>query len=267
MMKRVTYIVALIASVVPLSSARSQTGIRPPQGWSLGVLGGAVAFSDMQRSSVTVSRPTPTGVEARELGRRIGAETATAMAGYLAYWPGRNWGLRFVGGYTPTRFEALMTESEAEYAGIGTDSEDQKLAALTIITADIQALFRLPTIKNRVLPYGILGGGIARYSVQRSGDPVPTEANGDFDGGARIRPAAVIGAGAMLPFQNRAFRLHFELTNHIAGTPLKGGEPQTIQIGDNSVEFNPQEEAAGEPKVSFTNGVRFMVGVSWSPNR
>jgi hypothetical protein len=266
-MKRVTYIVALALVALPVRGALAQTGIRPPQGWSFGLLGGAVAFSDMHRSSVTVSRPTPTGVQAMDFARRVGAETATVMSGYLAYWPSRNWGLRLQAGYAPSRFEALMNESEAERAGVATESDDQKLAGLTIITADIQALFRLPTIKNRVLPYGIIGGGLARYAVQRTGDPVPAEATGDFDRGARIRPAAIIGAGAMLPFQNRAFRLHFELTNHIAGTPLKGGESQTIQVGDSSLEFNPRQEPAGEPQVSLINGVRFMVGVSWSPNR
>jgi hypothetical protein len=249
------------------STAAGQAGIRPPQGWSLGLMGGAAAFSDMQRGTVRVVRPTAGGMESREMARRIGAETSTTLAGYLAFWPSRNWGLRVHGTYAPSRFETMMSESDAEYSGLPTTSSEQPLAGLDILTLDLQAMFRLPTIKNRVLPYGILGGGVARYQVRGGDAPVPEEAAGEFDGGVKLRPAAVVGVGAMLPFRQRAFRLHFELTNHIAGTPIKGGESRLFDAGGGTIEFDPQDEPAGDSRVSVVSGVRFMVGVSWSPKR
>ena len=250
-----------------VTNANAQTGIRPPQGWSLGFLGGAAAFSDMQRGSVRVTRPTSTGVEQREFARRVGAETSTTLAAYLAFWPSRNWGLRVHASYAPSRFETIMTEGDAEYAGMPTASDGERLAALSIVSGDLHALFRMPTIKNRVMLYGILGGGLARYSVTSADDPVPPEAEGDFEGGVKVRPAAVLGLGAMLPLRNRSFRMHFELTNHISATPLEGGDTQTYQDGDGSVEFLPRDEPAGERRVTVVNGVRFVVGLSYSPRK
>lgn len=229
-------------------------------------MGGAAAFSDMQRGSVRVFRPTAAGIESRELPRRVGAETSTALAANLAFWPSRNWGLRLHGTYAPTRFETVMKESEADFAGMPRNSEETgRLAGLNITTADLQLLFRLPTIKNRVLLYGIVGGGAARYEVVAGEEPVPEEAEGEFEGGVKFRPEGMFGLGAMLPFKNRAFRLHFELTDHLTSTPLEGGDPQTVELPDGEVLFDPQDEPAGERRVTVTNGVRFMVGVSWSP--
>lgn len=235
--------VLLLAAASELSA---QTGIRAPQGWSLGLMGGAAAFSDMQRGNIRVLRTTSAGMETRDLARRIGAKTSTAVGGYLSFWPNRNWGLRVHGTYTPTRFETVMRDSEADLAG-SMAPDSARLAALNVATADLQVLFRLPTIKNRVMLYGIVGGGAARY--QASGeDPVPPEAAEDFDSGNKIRPSGMFGLGAMLPFQNRAFRLHFELTDHITRTPIEAEIPRS-----------------GEQEVDVTSSVRFMVGASWSP--
>jgi hypothetical protein len=232
---------------------------------SVGFFGGAAAFSDMQRGSVRVFRPVSTGFESREMVRRVGAETSTSVGGYVAFWPSRNWGLRVQGAYAPTRFETFMKESEAEYAGLPQSSEENgRLAGLSIGTVDLDVMVRFPTIKNRVMLYGILGGGLARYSVQE-GNPVPEEAEGEFEGGVKVRPAAVFGLGAMLPMRNRALRLHFELTNHLAETPLQGGDRQATEMPNGTIVFDPGDEPAGERRVAIMSGVRFVVGVSWSP--
>jgi hypothetical protein len=139
-----------------------------------------------------------------------------------------------------------MRDSEATV--IGSASPDStRFAALDVMTGDLQALFRLPTIKNRVMLYGIVGGGVARYEV-RGEEPLPTEAAEDFESGEKVRPGGMFGIGAMLPFRNRAFRLHFELTDHMSGTPIEADVPRS-----------------GESEIRLTNSVRFMVGASWSP--
>ena len=257
----------LLLMLLPATAA-AQTGIRAPQGWSLGVFGGAAAFSDMLRGSVRVVRASTTGTEERELARRVGAETSTAVGAQVAFWPGRHWGVRLHGIYSPSRFETIMQESEAEYAGMpSTSVEGDRLAGLDVLSADLQLLFRLPTIKNRVMPYGILGGGVVRYSVQKGEEPVPQEAQGDFEGGVKVRPAAVFGLGAMLPLSHRSFRLHFELTNQIAGTPLQGGHQHSILNADGRIEIDPRDEPSGERRVSVTNTARFMVGASFAFRR
>jgi hypothetical protein len=70
-----------------------------------------------------------------------------------------------------------------------------------------------------------------------------------------------------LPFRNRAFRLHFELTNHLTATPINGGEERTVQLPQGEIEFSPRDEPSGEERVAVINAVRFMVGASWSPKR
>lgn len=265
-MKKASQFLALVLVVLVAPAAVAQTGIRAPQGWTLGIMGGAAAFSDMQRGTVRVIRTTDSGVEQRELARRVGAETSTSLAAWISYWPSRNWGLRVHGTWAPTRFETLMKESEAEYAGMPQSSEEEpKLAALSVMTGDLQFLFRLPTIKDRVMPYGILGGGMTRYTVQSGADPVPQEAEGEFEGGTKVRPAGIVGVGAMLPFRNRAFRLHFELTNHITRTPLHGGLQQAEETPLGTIEFDPQNQPSGESRVKLTNSARFMIGMSYSP--
>jgi hypothetical protein len=261
-------IVLFVAMAAFPAVLQAQTGIRPPQGWSLGLMGGAAAFSDLQRGSVHVLRPTSIGLERRELARRVSAETSTTLGANLSYWPSRNWGLRLNGTWAPTRFETLMKESEAEFAGLPQSSEEgERLAGLNIVTADLQGVFRLPTVKNRVMLYGILGAGVSRYEVASGDGAIPEEAEGEFDAGSRTRPSAMFGLGSMLPMRNRALRLHFELTNHISRTPLHGGDPQMAPIEDADVEIIPREEPAGERRVAVTNSVRFMVGISYSPKK
>jgi hypothetical protein len=198
---------------------------------------------------MTVFRTTSAGLETRDLGRRIGAETSTALGAYLAFWPSRNWGLRVYGTYAPTRFETILRGGHGSFDPAAPDTG--RLAGLDIMTADLQAMFRLPTIKNRVLLYGMLGGGVVRYEVRSSDEkePLPEEAHGDLGDGARIHSGGMFGLGAMLPFRNRAFRLHFELSDHIGKTPLHSAADD----GDN------------EDPVELTSSVRFMVGASWSP--
>ena len=259
-MNKTVLLFVFLASPLAAAEAVAQTGIRAPQGWSLGIFGGAAAFSDMQRGSVRV--------EDRELARRVGAETSTTLGGFLAFWPSQNWGLRAHGTWSPSRFETVMHEGEAEDAGIiSTSAEGERLAGLSIMSADLHFMFRLPTIKNRVMPYGILGAGAARYSVQTGDEPVPDEAQGDFEGGVKVRPAATLGLGAMLPMRNRSFRLHFELMNQVAATPLEGGSRQSILREDGTIVLDPRDEPAGERRVSVMNNVRFVVGASWAPRK
>ena len=259
-MNKTVLFAVLLTLAIAAADAAAQTGIRAPQGWSLGIFGGAAAFSDMQRGSIRV--------DDRELARRVGAETSTTLGAYLAFWPSQNWGLRAHGTYAPSRFETIMHEGDAEVAGVPlTSAEGHRLAGLSIMSADLQFLFRLPTIKNRVMPYGILGAGVARYSVQSGEEPVPDEAAGEFEGGDKIRPAAVLGLGAMLPMRNRSFRLHFELTNQLAATPLEGGEGHSVLTEDGTIVFDPRDTPAGERRVSVMNNVRFVVGVSFAPRK
>lgn len=227
--------------------AVAQTGIRPPRGLNVGVMGGGAAYSDLQRSGVRLERLTADGLEERSFPRRISVETSTAAGGWLSYWPTRSFGLRLQGTWSPSRFQVLATPSEGTFIGAESETGEPDLAGVEVITGDLQLLFRLPTLRNRVLPYGILGGGVTRYRTRGGEELLPSEAEEFFEDGSSVQPGGVFGLGAMLPLRNRAFRLHFELTDHVARTPIKSGG------------FVP-----GESRVRLTNSVQCMVGLSYS---
>lgn len=234
--------ILLISIATPLAA---QTGVRPPQGWSLGVFGGGAAFTDFQRASIHGFRPTGGGkLEEREIAQLVGAETAGAIAGTLAFWPSRNWGIRARGALAPTRFETVIRKSDADFMNAPETSEETgKLAALAISSLDGQILFRLPTIRGRIMPYGIVGGGVVRYALGRGDERVPEEAADDFEeGGSQTRGALSFGLGAMLGLRPERWALHFELTDQIARTPVEGTSSDQIRT---------------------TSSVAFMVGASW----
>ncbi|HEX6559961.1 MAG TPA: hypothetical protein VF021_10875 [Longimicrobiales bacterium] len=199
--------------------AIAQNGVRSPQGFSIGVAAGGSAFSDFQRSNFQAQRLSASGVEQQEFSRRVGAHTSGSVAGYLAFWPAQNWGLRLYGAYTPSRFEEIISRSAAEFTNA--PSADT-MAALAVENYQAQALFRLPTIKGRVMPYGIVGGGVMRYTAKNNG-VVPAEAATAFSSGRQTKTAASIGAGAMLQMRRRGWGLNFELIDNISRTPMASG--------------------------------------------
>lgn len=240
------------------SEADAQTGVRPPRGWSFGVFAGGSAFTDFQRGTVRATRVGSAGeIEFRDFPRSVGAQTAVIAGGILAYWPNKNWGVRAQASYAPSRFETVIPQSDAQFMGMPRSSEDSaRLAPLTISMYQAQLLFRLPTIRNRVMPYGIVGGGQTRYTIG-SGDPVPEEAVEDFGSGSRNRLAATVGLGAMINMRRKGWGLHFELTNQISQTPIKGAS-ETSEIAENA---RLLEDPRRSP-VGHINTVSFMVGVS-----
>jgi hypothetical protein len=235
----------LILILLAASPLNAQSGVRPPRGWSLGVFGGGAAFTDFQRSTVQAATLSQSGqAMAREFPRSVGAETSGALAGTLAYWPGNNWGFRLRGAYMPTRFETIIPQSEAVFLNQPRSSADgEAYRAMNITAYESQVLFRMPTIRHRIMPYGIVGGGVVRYSLRNGTEPVPDEAQSDFDGATPTRPAVTIGLGAMLGLQRPGWGLHFELVDQIARTPVRGDNDDSINM---------------------TSSLTFMVGASWT---
>lgn len=232
----------LLSIAAPLAA---QTGVRPPQGWSLGVFGGGAAFTDFQRVNVHGIRLSGAGeLEERQIARYIGAETSGAIAATLAFWPSKNWGVRARGLYAPTRFETVFRKSDAAFMNAPQTSEETgELAALAISSLDGQILFRLPTIRGRIMPYGIVGGGAVRYAHRGGNEPVPDEAADDFGAGrSQTRLAGSFGLGAMIGLRPERWGLHFELTDQISRTPVEG---------------------TSNDRIRSTSSVTFMVGASW----
>jgi hypothetical protein len=233
----------LVAALLSATPLYAQTGVQPPKGWSLGIFVGGAAYTDFQRADVRSVGITSAGIPFDvQYPQRLGAETTGTLAATLAFWPTRNWGLRFRGAYAPTRFETEIPQSDAELMG-APGLESRQLANLQITSYEGQLLFRMPTIHNRIMPYGIVGGGVIRYVPGGQG-AIPPEAEDDFDRGGRRQPEVTVGLGAMLGLQKHGWGLHFELIDQISRSPVTGG--------------------SDTDEIRLMNSVAFMVGASWT---
>ena len=233
----------VLAAFLIAPSLHAQTGVRPPQGWSLGIYVGGAAFTEFQRSNVRAIGVSVEGepIE-RELPQSVGAQTSGVLAATLAYWPTQNWGFRARAAYAPSRFETVIPQSDAEFLNMNrpaaTGSEFRSLA---ITSYEGQVLFRLPTIRHRIMPYGIFGGGVVGYALRSGAEPIPAEAASDFESGRQTRPAVTFGLGGMLGLRP-GWGLHFELMDQISRTPVRGSQEDSRET---------------------TSSLTFTVGASW----
>ena len=237
----------LMAAILGAAPLHAQTGVRPPEGWSIAVFGGGAAFTDFQRSRVAAALVSASGATVhREFSRSIRAETSGALAGSISFWPGKNWGYRARAAYAPTRFETVIPQAEAEFLDQPRSSTDSAaFRGVAVSTYDLEVLFRLPTVRHRIMPYGILGAGVAQYGLRKGDEPVPAEAE-SFMSGPQFSPAVTVGLGAMLGLRPQGWALHFELIDQIARTPIRSTDEDGIDV---------------------TSTLTFMVGASWTSGR
>lgn len=198
-----------------------QNGVRPPQGLSLGLAAGGSAFTAFHR--------TP------DAGR-LSAHTSGVFTGNVAFWPSKNWGLRVQVNHAPSRFEQIGPEPQLV-------ADTARLAGLSIWSYQGQVNFRMPTIKSRIMPYGIVGGGVVKYSAERDQDPIPPAAMSDFSAGSRTVPSGVLGVGARVQTRRNGWALNFELVDQLSRTPISGTDGSQVKV---------------------TNAASFTVGLSWT---
>lgn len=200
-----------------------------------GLIGGA-AYTDFQR----VAEPTATAGPLR----RITAETSPVLGVAIGVWPSRHWGLRFHASFAPTRLELrdggeTIEEQETVESRFPGSSVD-------VWTADLAFMVRAPvTPGGRVVPYFLLGGGILGFSAERGGAIGPARVLEKDP----VRPAAMVGLGALVALQRDQLALTFELTDHIFSTPIRE-DPQTTLL-----------QPAGD-QVGVTSQIRLLTGIT-----
>ena len=199
----------------------AQNGVRPPQGWSLSAAAGGSAYTALQRSSDQT---------------RLSPHTSGIFTAAIAWWPSGNWGLRVHGTERPTRFAEINTPDT-------TFSDTITYASLTIQAAQLELNFRMPTIHNRIMPYGVLGAGLTRFTARPRGNPLPPEATTDFAAGPVTVRSGTVGIGARLPTRRNGWGIDFELLDQIARTPIKSGRRNEVHT---------------------TSAASFTVGLSWT---
>ncbi len=210
---------------------------------------GGVAFTDFRRTEARASSAIP-GEEGME--RRLSAQTSLAFGAGAGVWIGRSWGLRVEGSYAPTRFDIDIV-SEDGSAG----TQQMEGAGLDVWTTEAHLIFRLPFGIDRLVPYGLVGGGAAFYDVRGDDEAIPFEARDSFARGSRTRFAGVFGLGAVLPLERYGLLLRFELTDLMTRTPVASGAMGTFEAEDGN-----QHVAESDRSDGMTSHVRFNIGLT-----
>jgi hypothetical protein len=265
------YFIAAVLFAPPLLASSATAQQRNPLtrmgGLVISVFAGGAAYTDLQRSAARVEL-TSTSVQPQtaEFTRRLSPETSPALAVAAGYWFTPHWGIRAHVGLAPSRFDVMVSEREA--ALLPQDSlllGPSYFAPVTIWTGDVQMLVRAPfTPRGRVAPYGILGGGVIRYVAGNSA-PLPPEAEPAFAADrSRTKASIVLGAGAMVPLQRHSLALSFELTDHLARTPVERTPSRMLSEGSAiRVVTSELNEQSVEGRVRTTSHVRLLVGLTW----
>lgn len=221
MFPRVVHI-CLVASAFVALPTISTAQVRPPEGWSLALGAGGAAYTALHRTDES---------------RRLSPHTSGQFVASLSYWPSRNWGLRAHGTLMPTRFEEIRPAFQMQ-------ADTITYAHLTMQSYQLQANFRMPTIRNRIMPYGILGAGVMRFKASdKPENPIPAAAGADLGGGSRRSGSATFGVGARVQNRDNGWALFFELADQIARTPIKSNDSNSVH---------------------YLNAATFTIGFSWT---
>ena len=261
-MKRILMLLCLCSPVLP-ARVHAQVTADPwfrAGTFMLTVEVGGAAFSDFER---TQARPLDGGLELGDFARRVSARTAGSAGAWASYWIRDGLAVRAGISFVPSSFTVWNEDiARAALESLQPAEADPTYASLSIWMANLSGVFRFPHSFGRVTPYGIVGAGVVRYHA--SGDAaMPPEARGRFASGGRQTGAGVIGIGAAIPLQRRNLLMTFELTNHIARTPLGNDSAgEMFELGGVAMQIDPDDISSGEGDVSMTSHVRLALGLT-----
>lgn len=242
-------------------SAQLPTEWFGPRMLSLQLDVGGAAFSDFRRSQGRLVTPS---AGRTDFDRRVSARTSMGVGGSATYWFRRDLGIRASGAYVPTRFSVWNDESAERMMDVDPLDEEASAAALGAWLGSVTVAFRFPHSFGRVMPYGLVGAGAVHYRL-RDGNELPPEARGPFQNGSHTSPAGVFGVGAVIPLQWDGLLLNFELTNHLARTPLRDGAyGEEFEMGEVPVQLAPRGESGESGEIGLTSNLRLTLGITLS---
>jgi hypothetical protein len=219
---------------------------------------GGAAFTDFQRGQAAPVAPTS---ELSDFERRVSARTSATVGAWMSYWVTSGVGVRVGGAWVPSAFRVWNEESAQQVIDARSGLETRSYAGLGVYMGEAAAVFRFPTDLGRVTPYAIIGAGIVHYAARDDAE-LPPEARRQFATGKWSGAAALVGLGAAIPLQRRDILLSFELTDHIARTPLDDrGAGEQFELGDMSFQLDPDPHT-GSDGVGLTNNLRLVLGMT-----
>lgn len=252
-----------VATALTAAEAAAQVTAEPwfrAGTFMLTIEAGGAAFSDFDRSQV---RPVSEDIALGDFRRRVSARTSGSAGVWATYWLAHGWGIRGGLGFVPSSFDVWNEDAARQVLEPGSPGEasEPKHASLDIWLASAAVVFRFPHSFGRVVPYGIVGGGVIRYHASDDAS-LPPEAQQSSRNGDWQVPAALIGIGVTIPLQRRNLMLSFELTDHISRAPLSGARDQTFEMSGVPLLMNPDEGTRDSEKVDLTSHVRLSLGLT-----
>jgi|SRR5690606_6369865 len=217
---------------------------------------GGAAFTDFERSR---ARPVDGSLGLNEFDRRVSARTSFSAGAWIGWWFADGWGIRAGMSWTPTRFRVWNDEmAQQALQAHAPASGEPTYSSLGIWSVHGALLYRFPHSFGRVVPYAIAGGSWISYHPGDR-DELPPEALTQFDSGELERAGVLAGIGAAIPLQREDLIMTFELTDHIARTPLRAADADTpFELAG----FAMQLERDGADRVSYAHNVRLAFGLT-----
>lgn len=224
----------------------------------LTVEAGGAAFTDFDRSQ---ARPLGSELGVGDFRRRVSARTSGSAGVWASYWILDGVGIRGGLAWVPSGFTVWNEAPASGEPGQDPSGAGARYASLNIWLASASAVLRLPLSFGRVVPYGLIGGGVIRY--QASDDAtLPPEARDRFEDGEWQMPTALIGVGAAIPLQRRNLLLSFELTNHLSRPPLQGRDGEVFELSGVQMQLDPDPGVRRSEEIGLTSHLRLSMGLT-----
>jgi hypothetical protein len=220
--------------------------------------GGGAAFTDFHR---TQARPVAEHAGLVDFRSRVSARTSGSVGAWATYWVRDGLGLRAGTAWVPSGFTVWNEESAERAVQPDADAEPERYASLDIWMANAALVIRVPHSFGRVSPYGILGGGMVRYSTGDQ-EALPPEARPRFEDGQWQTVAAFFGVGAAIPLQRGNLLLTFELTNHLTRAPLADSNGEMFDLAGVTMQIDPNPATAHSDEVGTTSHLRLAFGLT-----
>lgn len=210
----------LIGPLALLALAETAPAQRPPSGISLS--SGPVYLTDLQQQEV-IATILEAEVEARsELTRTLEAGPSIGFGVAIDRWLTPGWGVRIQAARVSAGVEAVLETGDEDQTGIPF-FDDREIPVpsergdLDMTSLHAALVFRIPA-GGELRPYALVGGGLARHSLEA--DPVTGQGSG-FPDATRTGFSALAGVGAWFPLWNSRFDGQVELSARISDTPAR----------------------------------------------
>lgn len=222
---------------------------------------GGIAFTRFQ--NVTVEAPA---APEPSYPASIAASTAASLGADLTVWFAPWLGARLHFVYAPSSFELRLAEEDrTEVLGEDADYQGLDYSDLSLFSMTVSAVLALPIASTHVAPYALFGAGGSILSADARGAQGLDSA---FQGqGISIRAIGVAGIGLKIPLEEAGISLSFELTDHVAISPIGSNDDRVLLDTGELRVVNRAHARAVDTNAHYVHAVGIAAGMSFATGR